>query len=100
MKEILVQENAQRLDKFIVEKENMSRMAVQRLIDEGNILVNEKKQKSSYKVQIGDVILINIPEVKEIGLKEQNIPLDIIYEDNDIIVVNKAKGMVVHPAAR
>lgn len=100
MKEIVVQENAQRLDKFIVEKENMSRMAVQRLIDEGNILVNEKKQKSSYKVQTGDVILINIPEVKEIGLKEQNIPLDIIYEDNDIIVVNKAKGMVVHPAAR
>lgn len=100
MKEIVVQENAQRLDKFIVEKENMSRMAVQRLIDEGNILVNEKKQKSSYKVQTGDVILINIPEVKEIGLKEQNIPLDIIYEDTDIIVVNKAKGMVVHPAAR
>ena len=100
MKEIVVQENAQRLDKFIVEKENMSRMTVQRLIDEGNILVNKKKQKSSYKIQTGDVILINIPEVKEIGLKEQNIPLDIIYEDNDIIVVNKAKGMVVHPAAR
>lgn len=71
---------------------------IQKLIDEGEILVNGKSQKASYKVQNGDKISINIPEVKEVGLKSQDIPLDIIYEDDDILVVNKPKGMVVHPA--
>ena len=61
--------------------------------------LNGKLQKASYKVQIGDEISINVPEAKETNLKSQDIPIDIIYEDNDILVVNKPKGMVVHPAA-
>lgn len=100
MKELIVEESGQRLDKYIAEKEELSRVAIQRLIEKGNILINGEELKPSYKVQMGDKISIEIPEVKETDLKPQDIPLDIIYEDNDIIVVNKAKGMVVHPAAR
>ena len=88
-----------RLDAYISSKvTNLSRTNVQRLIEEGNILVNGQKKKISYKVQIGDNIEINIPEAKETTLKAENIPVEVIYEDNDIIVVNKPKGMVVHPA--
>ena len=76
----------------------MSRVAVKRLIDEEKILVNNKKTKASYKVQENDEITIEEETPKEIELKAQNIPLEILYEDNDIIVVNKPKGMVVHPA--
>lgn len=71
---------------------------IQKLIEEKSILVNQKSVKTSYQVQIQDEILINIPEVKEVGIKAQDIPIEIIYEDSDIIVVNKPKGMVVHPA--
>lgn len=95
---MIVEESGQRIDKYIAEKQELSRVAVQRLIEEGNILVNGKKAKPSYAVQVGDEVIIQIPEAKETDLKPQDIPLDIIYEDNDIIVVNKAKGMVVHPA--
>ena len=95
---MIVEESGQRIDKYIAEKQELSRVAVQRLIEEGNILVNGKKAKPSYAVQVGDEVIIQMPEAKETDLKPQDIPLDIIYEDNDIIVVNKAKGMVVHPA--
>ncbi len=88
-----------RLDKSITMIDNdISRVAVQRLIDEGNILVNGKKSKASYKVQEGDRIYIEKPKAKETCLKAEDIPIDILYEDEDIIVVNKPKGMVVHPA--
>ena len=70
----------------------------QRLIEDGNILVNGKNAKVSYKIQENDKISVEIPEPKQIELKAQNIPIEIIYEDSDIIVVNKPKGMVVHPA--
>lgn len=99
MKEIIVEDKEQRIDKYIADKEELSRVMTKRLIDEENILVNDKKVKSSYIVQKGDKITINIPEIKEVDLKAQEIPLDIIYEDTDIVVVNKTKGMVVHPAA-
>lgn len=100
MKELIVEEGAKRLDKYIAEREELSRATIQRLIEEENILVNGKVTKASYQVQSADRISIAIPEVKTTDLKAQEIPLDIIYEDDDIIVVNKAKGMVVHPAAR
>lgn len=88
-----------RLDAYIAsKKENISRTNIQRLIEEGNILVNGQKKKISYKVQIGDNIEINIPEAKETDIKAEDIPLEVVYEDMDIIVVNKPKGMVVHPA--
>ena len=101
MKELVVKDNNQkkRLDSYIVEElEDLSRTTVKRLIDEEKILVNGKKQKSSYKPEMGDVISIDMPEAREIKLEAQNIPVPVIYEDNDIIVLNKPKGMVVHPA--
>lgn len=101
MKKVIVEneEKNQRIDAYLAKKyEDMSRVAVKRLIDEEKILVNNKKTKASYKVQENDKITIEEETPKEIELKAQNIPLEILYEDNDIIVVNKPKGMVVHPA--
>ena len=101
MKEYIVleEDKGQRLDTYIAKiDENITRTSSQRLIEEENILVNGKKQKVSYKIQNNDKITIEIPEPKQIELKAQNIPLDVIYEDSDIIVINKPKGMVVHPA--
>ncbi len=87
-----------RIDKAVSLKDkNLSRAAVQRMIEEGNILVNGKNTKVSYKISLGDEITIIKEEPKEIELKAEDIPLDIIYEDNDILVVNKQKGLVVHP---
>ena len=98
-KEIIAEiEEPKRIDAYLSEKTEYSRTAIQRLIDEDKIKVNGKKEKSSYKVQNGDKIEIEEEPAKEIELKAQDIPLEILYEDNDIIVVNKPKGMVVHPA--
>jgi len=99
--EYIIDENLKgiRLDKCAVTLDkDISRVTVQRLIEEENILVNGRKEKPSYKVNLGDKIYINKPEAKEVSIKAENIPLDILYEDKDIIVVNKPKGMVVHPA--
>ena len=87
-----------RVDAYLTEKTEFSRANIQRLIDNGKILVNGKKPKVSYKIQSSDEISIQDEEPKEISLKAQDIPIDILYEDSDIIVVNKPKGMVVHPA--
>lgn len=92
-------EENNRIDSYLAkQKDGFSRVAVQRLIEEEKILVNGKKMKSSYKVQENDKITMEKEEPKEIELKAQDIPVEIIYEDTDIIVVNKPKGMVVHPA--
>lgn len=101
MEKLIVEEKDKgiRLDVYIVDKvSNLSRMSVKRLIEDNNIIVNGKNEKNSYKVKNGDIIQIDIPQPKESGIKAQNIPVDIVYEDSDIIVVNKPKGMVVHPA--
>ena len=102
METVIVKENNQkkRLDSFISEEcgLNLSRTMVKKLLDEEKILVNNKLQKASYKPEIGDILTIDIPKPKEIKLEAQDIPVPIVYEDNDIIVVNKPKGMVVHPA--
>lgn len=101
MKKFVVEKEniGKRLDSYLSEKnEEFSRSAIQRLIEEEKILVNSKKTKASYKVQDGDKVEIEEVAPKEIELKAQNIPIEIIYEDNDIIVVNKPKGLVVHPA--
>ena len=88
-----------RIDKAIGMLDNtLSRMAIQRMIDEGNILVNDKNIKASYKTKINDNITIKKEDPKKIDIVAQDIPIDVLYEDNDIIVVNKPKGMVVHPA--
>ncbi len=99
MEEIVVNENnKKRIDAYLSDKTEYSRVTIQRLIDEEKIKVNGNKTKASYKVQNGDKIAIEEVKAKEIELKAQDIPLEILYEDNDIIVVNKPKGMVVHPA--
>ena len=92
-------EEKERLDKYIANKnKDLSRTMIKKLIDENQILVNNKQTKTSYLIQENDVITINIPQAKEANIKAQKIPLNIVYEDDDIIVVNKPKGMVVHPA--
>lgn len=101
MKEYIVsqEEKGKRLDTYIQSVDtDITRTSAQRLIEDGNILVNGKNAKVSYKIQENDKISVEIPEPKQIELKAQNIPIEIIYEDSDIIVVNKPKGMVVHPA--
>lgn len=99
MKEYVVKESGKRLDAYVSSlNEEITRTAAQRLIEQGHILVNGKQQKVSYKVMIDDIITIEEVQAQTIELKAQEIPIEIIYEDNDIIVVNKPKGMVVHPA--
>jgi 23S rRNA pseudouridine1911/1915/1917 synthase len=89
-----------RLDVFLTqEKLGLSRAFVQRLIGDGNILVNGKKIKSSYKIRGTEEIQLEIPPPEKLSLEPENIPLDIVYEDSDLLVVNKKAGMVVHPAA-
>ena len=99
MKEFIVEkeEEGKRIDAYLAKKEDISREHVQRIIKEENILVNGKKTKPAYKVQKNDKISLEEEQPKEIELKAQEIPIEIIYQDDDIIVVNKPKGMVVHP---
>ena len=88
----------QRLDMYIASLDlDLSRSMAQKMIENGQVLVNGKVSKTSYKTKLNDIVEIIIEEPKEVGLKAQDIPLDIIYEDDDIIVINKPKGMVVHP---
>ena len=100
VKDIVVNEEDKiRLDSYIAKKdESLSRSMIQKLLEENKIIVNGNVVKASYKVQVGDRIQIEIEPPKEVKLEAQDIPIDIIYEDDDIIVVNKPKGLVVHPA--
>lgn len=88
-----------RLDKVVALLDTeLSRAMIQKMLEQEMITVNGEKQKSSYKTKLGDIIEVEEVIAKEIELKAQDIPIEVIYEDNDIIVVNKPKGMVVHPA--
>lgn len=88
----------QRIDAVVAESQGISRSAVVKLIESGAVLVNSAPVSKNYKLKDGDTVEIFYPDVKEYEVEPQNIPLDILYEDNDIIVVNKPSGMVVHPA--
>ena len=89
-----------RLDKAItVLCDELSRNSVQQLIDEENILVNGAVANKKYTVKLNDIVTVTLPEPKELSVDAENIPLDIVYEDEHLLVVNKPKGMVVHPAA-
>lgn len=92
------EETSVRIDKYLSEHSELSRTRVQELTKEKAILINGKVAKNSSKVTSGDMIECDIPENQELDVLPENIPLDILYEDNDIIVINKPKGMVVHPA--
>ncbi len=98
MQKWIVEEDGVRLDKYLSEISDLSRTRVQQLASEGQIFVNGKAAKSSLKVYQGNEISCDVPENEEIEVKAENIPLDILYEDHDIIVINKPKGMVVHPS--
>jgi pseudouridine synthase, RluA family len=90
-----------RLDAFISDQaEDLTRSQIQKFIKDGNILVNDQAvSKAGFKVKTGDKIVVNVPEEEPIKAIPENIPLDVVYEDQDVIVVNKPQGMVVHPAA-
>ncbi|AFV11518.1 pseudouridylate synthase RluA [Thermacetogenium phaeum DSM 12270] len=89
-----------RLDHFLAAQPPLlSRSQIQRLIERGFVLVNSSRTRSSYKVRCGDVVTMRVPPPEEITLKPEEIPLDIIYEDEDLLVINKPQGLVVHPAA-
>ena len=88
-----------RLDVYLAEKLQKTRSAVLKAIEEGRVLLNGKTpSKAGVKISIGDVVTVDIPEPRPISAKPQDIPIDVIYEDNDIVVVNKPQGMVTHPA--
>ena len=88
-----------RIDKYLIENtEDFTRNNLQKLIDDGNVTVNGKTVKSNYKPKNGEEIVIKVPEPVTLDVKAEDIPLEIIYEDNDLLVINKPQGMVVHPA--
>ncbi len=89
-----------RIDKFLAEQcEELSRSFIQKLLKSGEVYVGQKPVKASYKVTEGDMISFEVPEAVEPEILPENIPLEVVYEDHDVILVNKPKGMVVHPAA-
>ncbi|WP_160678652.1 RluA family pseudouridine synthase [Clostridium sp. C8-1-8] len=97
--QINLDEKGIRIDKFLSEKiVDRSRSHIQNLIDNDAVLVNGKNIKSNYKLRENDVVTVNMPEPEELKVEPENIEIDIVYEDEDIIVVNKKQGMVVHPA--
>ena len=88
-----------RLDKALsLFKSDLSRSYIAKLIEEGKVLVNDKQEKASYKVKENDDILLMDIEDKKSDINEEDIPLDVVYEDDDIMIINKVQGMVVHPA--
>ncbi len=97
---IVSEDEGVRIDKVVaLQLEDLSRGRVQQLLEEGLVLVNNEAKKNNYKVKLDDVIEVTVPEAEELKVEAEDIPLDILYEDHDIIVINKAKGMVVHPSA-
>lgn len=98
---IIITENeaGMRADVALAALLEITRSNMQRLLEEGRAVKGGKVLKSNYKVKLGDEIIVELPEPQPLDVQPENIPLDIIYEDEDVVVVNKARGMVVHPAA-
>ena len=97
---LICRQSGVRLDKFLADSGlELSRSAAVGMIDNGNVTVNGKAQNKKYKLSDGDEVIIRIPDPVPYEAEAENIPLDIVYEDEDLLVVNKPKGMVVHPAA-
>lgn len=97
MIEVLENEKV-RIDNYLSDKLDISRSKVQKLIKDGNVLVNGQSVNVSYKVKIGDVIEYSLDLNEDTDITPEDIPIDIVYEDDDLLVINKASGMVVHPA--
>ena len=101
LKEFYITENQEeeRIDRYLAEMlPDCSRSYIQKLIKEKQVCVNRLPVKASSRLLPGDLVTVTIPEIKELDIEPENIPLDILYEDSDIIIVNKPKQMVVHPA--
>ena len=97
---VTAEEEGQRLDGYLVDKKILpSRSQIQRLIEEAKIKINGFSSKASYKIKALDTISIEVPEPSESVLRPEDLPIDIVYEDDDVIVVNKSAGMIVHPGA-
>lgn len=98
---IIITENeaGMRADVALAQLLEITRSNMQKLLEEGRAVRGQKVIKSNYRVKVGDEILVNLPEPQPLDVQPEDIPLDIIYEDDDVVVVNKARGMVVHPAA-
>ncbi len=97
---LVAEEAGMRLDKFLTEKlPDFTRSHIQKLIEENHVTVSGQAVRTSYKVKSGDSVSVVVPELKELPLIPEEIPLDIVYEDEDMLVGNKPQGMVVHPAA-
>ena len=98
--EVEAEQEGERLDKFLsIIYPEFSRAFFQKLIKSKQVSVNETPQKASYCVKIDDIVTVEIPDAVETTVEPENIPLDILYEDDDVLIVNKPKGMVVHPSA-
>lgn len=98
--EVEAEQEGERLDKFLSTiYPEFSRAFFQKLIKSKQVSVNETPQKASYCVKIDDIVTVEIPDAVETTIEPENIPLDILYEDDDVLIVNKPKGMVVHPSA-
>lgn len=98
--EVSFEQEGERLDKYLaLIYEKQSRSFFQKIIKENLVLVNGKAQKANYRISAEDTVSVTIPKAQEIEIVPEDIPLDILYEDEDVLVVNKPKGMVVHPSA-
>lgn len=97
--DLIAEQEGQRLDVFLAEQAGMTRSAVQRLLEQGLVTCGGRPVKKNAKTTAGAVYCLTLPEAQPVALVAQNIPLDVVYEDADVLVINKPKGMVVHPAA-
>ena len=96
---ITVEKSGDRIDALLAQNaEGLTRSAAQRLIEDGAVLVNGSTVKKNYKCSAGDIVEFSLPEAQEVELVPQDIPIEIVYEDSDVAVINKDRGMVVHPA--
>ena len=98
--EVMGEQEGERLDKYLsVIYPELSRSFFQKIIKDQGILVNDVPEKANYRIKSDDVVRVNFPDAVQTAIEPENIPLDILYEDPDILIVNKPKGMVVHPSA-
>lgn len=98
--EVTPEQEGERLDKYLsIIYPDVSRSFFQKNIKDGNVSVNDKLEKSNYKIKADDIILVSIPDAVETAIVPEDIPLDVLYEDDDVLIVNKPKNMVVHPSA-
>lgn len=97
--EITQAQKGDRLDLFLVDLEPLSRSAIKNLIEKGVVLVNGEKKKAGYALREGDIVTYEVPEPVTVELIAQNLPIEIVYQDEDLAVINKPQGMAVHPSA-